>query len=126
MSAVKDAVEQLVAALKTVPGISSGSVHTDPAASGIRCPALVIGPPTLVWETGMVEPTEAQFPIWAVVDPGERAVEQLWELVPAVSAAIHEHTEGVVQQTATPFPFPNGTTDLPSYQLVAEVPLDAD
>ncbi len=123
MSAVSDAVELLVQALKTVPGISSGSVYTDPAAPGIRCPALVIGPPVLIWETSSTEPTEAHFPIWAVVDAGARAVEQLWDLVPAVSTAIDEHTKGVVQQPATPFPFPNGETDLPSYQLIAEVPL---
>ncbi len=119
---VKDAVALLVQALKTVPGVG-GSVYTDPAAPNIQCPAIVIGPPALLFESGRVTPTEAQFPIWVVVDSGALAAEQLWELAPAVSAAIDEYTSGVVSQLATPFPFPNGTTDLPSYQLIVEVPL---
>lgn len=121
MSPVAEAVAQLVTALKTVPGISSGSVYTDPAAPGIRCPALVIGPPTLILDG--VEITDAHFPVWAIVDPGARAMEQLWELAPAVVAAIDEHCEGVVSQPPIPFPFPHGDGDLPSYQLIAEVPV---
>lgn len=119
-TAVKDAAGQLVLALQTVPGVGR-SVYTDPAASNIQCPAAVIGPPTLILDG--VEVTEAHFPIWMVVDSGEFAMEQLWELAPAAVAAIDEHTEGVVSQPPAPFPFPNGTTDLPSYLLVAEVPV---
>lgn len=119
---VKDAAEQLVRALRTVPGVG-GSVYTDPAAPNIQCPALVIGPPTLIWDTGSTDVTEAHFPVWAVVDPDEFAAEKLWDLAPAVSAAIDAHTEGVVSQPATPFAFPHGTTVLPSYQLIAEVPV---
>lgn len=122
-SPVKEAAQQLVLAFKTVPGVG-GSVYTDPSAPNIQCPAIVLGPPTLLLESGRTMPTEAHFPVWVVVDdPGELAIEKLWELAPAVSAAIDEYTTGVVNQPATPFPFPHGATDLPSYQLIAEVPL---
>jgi hypothetical protein len=117
---ISEAVKDLVRALKTVPGVG-GSVYTDPAAPNIQCPAAVIGPPTLILDG--VEVTEAHFPIWVVVDQSERAMEQLWELAPAAVAAIDEHTEGVVSQPPGPFPFPNGATDLPSYLLIAEVPV---
>lgn len=122
MSPVKDAAAQLVTALKTVPGVG-GSVYTDPAAPNIQCPAIVIGPPTLLFESGRKTPTEAQFPIWAVVDPDEFAAEKLWDLAPEVVAAIDEYTNGTVSQPATPFPFPHTTTDLPSYQFIYEVGL---
>lgn len=120
---IKDAAEQLAAALRLVPGMSEGSVYTHPAAPNLRCPALVIGPPGLDFdEAPTPDPTQARFPIYAVVDESARAVEELWELVPLVSAAVDEHTSGVIV-SAEPFPFPYGTTDLPSYQLIAEVPL---
>lgn len=118
--AIKDAATQLVLALKTVPGVG-GSVYTDPAAPNIQCPAAVIGPPTLILDG--IEVTEAHFPVWMVVDPGELAMEQLWELAPAAVVAIDEYTEGTVSQPPGPFPFPHTTTDLPSYQLIAEVPV---
>lgn len=117
--AIKEAARDLVRALKTVPGVVM--VCTDPAAADIQCPAMVIGPPTLILDG--VEVTEAHFPVWAVVDPAEFAAEQLWELAPAVVAAVDEHTGGTVSQPPIPFPFPHGTVDLPSYQLVAEVPV---
>jgi hypothetical protein len=117
---VKEAVEQLVTALKTVPGVG-GSVYTDPAAPNIQCPAMVIGPPLLILDGITI--TEAHFPIWAVTDKGEFAAEQLWELAPAVVAAIDQYTTGVVSQPPNPGAFPNGETDLPAYQFIAEVPL---
>lgn len=118
--AIKDAVAALVRALETVPGVIR-PIHTDPAAPGIQCPAMVIGPPTLILDGPEV--TEAHFPVWVVVDPSEFAMEQLWELAPAAVAAIDEHTDGTVSLPPAPFPFPHTTTDLPSYQLIAEVPV---
>lgn len=120
---VRDAVEQLVQALKTVPGMSSGSVHTDPGAT-VTAPALVIGPPELDFEVAASsDPTGARFPVWVVVDQSEHAIEQLCGLVPEVVAAIEQYTDGAVQPPAVPFAFPQGTTDLPSYQLIVEVGL---
>lgn len=117
---VKEAAAQLVTALRTVPGVG-GSVYTDPAVPNIQCPALVIGPPLLIMEGVTV--IEAHFPVWAVTDKGEFAMEELWELAPAVVAAIDQYTTGVVSQPPNPGAFPNGDTDLPAYLLIAEVPL---
>lgn len=122
MSAVKNAAQQLAAALAMV---ADGTVYLDPAAPNMQTPALVIGPPVLIFGTQFVDPTEAHFPVWLVVDQSEDATEKLWELAPEVNAAIHEHSGGVVRDPADPFAFPYGDTQLlPSYQFVAEFPLE--
>jgi len=119
MNTVIDAAKQLELALKTVAGVQE--VHLDPGAMSLF-PAIVIGPPELEWGNGFADPTQARFPVYAVIDAGERAMERLCLLVPEVAAAVDELTPGAVL-SALPFPFPSGATDLPSYQLIVEVGL---
>lgn len=121
---VKDAAEQLAAALKLVPGIGT-FVYTDPGAE-VQRPGLVIGPPSLRFENqdGPV-PTNARFTVFAVVDADEYAVEKLWLLVPQVVAAIEEHTAGCLAGEATPSSYPVGSSDMPAYAIPVDFPLEA-
>lgn len=128
-TSVKDAALQLAAALKLVPGIGS-HVHTDPGADISQRPALVIGPPSLRFElfsndTGPV-PTNARFTVFAIVEPDQYAVEKLWDLVPAVVAAVEQHTDGSLAEgaEATPTSYPVGTSELPAYAIPVDMPLE--
>lgn len=122
---VKDAAQQLAAALMTVPGIGS-FVYTDPGAE-IQRPGLVIGPPSLRFETfAGAKPTRAIFTVFAVIDADQYAVEKLWLLVPDVVAAVEEHTDGCLLEgaEATPTTYPVGGTDLPAYAIPVDMPLE--
>lgn len=113
------ATAELKAALATVNGAVA---TTDPGGTLAALPALVIGPPRLVWQTGCVEPTEARYLVWVVVDADERAIERLWDLVVEAGHAIDAYSDAVVIQ-ADPAVFPSGTAQLPAYELQVEVPL---
>jgi hypothetical protein len=119
MNTVIEAAKELETALKTVAGVQE--VLLDPGAMNLL-PAIVIGPPELEWGAGGSSPTHARFPVYAVIDAGERAMERLALLAPDVAAAVDDLTPGAVL-TASPFAYPTGTTDLPSYQLIVEVGL---
>jgi hypothetical protein len=117
MSAIADAAVMLETALNTVEGARA---YRDLGAN-LVCPALVLGPPALAWETGCNGPTSARFLIYAVVDSNERAVEKLWDLVGLVADAI-DATEAVVI-SADPAVYRSGTTDLPCYEITTEAGL---
>ncbi|MFF5992584.1 hypothetical protein [Prauserella flavalba] len=119
MSTVTEAAERLNAALRTVEGLR---VHGDPGAN-VDPPAALVGPPRLQWETVCAEPSSATFVVHVMVAMSERALGQLWDLVPRVTAAIDGLLPEVSVQTATPGVFTTGRTDLPSYDITVEVSL---
>lgn len=118
MSVVTEAAAELAAAIATVEGIR---VYTRAGAT-VDPPAVVIGPPTLTWETTCTDPNESAFPVAVVVAAGDRAMDRLWDLVPLVAAAI-ESVPGAVVRTATPGSFAVGASDLPSYEIAVEMSL---
>ena len=117
MSAIADAAVMLETALKGMDGVRA---YRDPGAN-LQCPAAVLGPPALTWETGCVGPTSARFLVYAVVDADERAVEKLWDLVDQVANAI-DATDAVVVH-ADPAVYTSGTRQLPCYEITTEVGL---
>ncbi len=120
MSLTSDAAESLAKALNTVPDLST---TTDPGDALSSPPAAVLGAPRLTWETGCLEPTGAQFPVFLVVDANEFAVERLWQLVEDVAKAVDQHMADAVVLSADPGTFPTGTSQLPMYELTIEVSL---
>lgn len=119
MSAVSEAAEALEAALATVPGLRG---YRDPGAV-IDPPAWVLGPPVLSFEAYCVEPTTARFLVWLVVKADDRALERLWDLVPAVAAAVDEHAESASVSSAEPATYPTSGAELPAYTISVDYSL---
>lgn len=117
MSAAGDATADLEAAAGTV-----ADVEVYPLGAPITPPAVVIGPPRMEWSTSCPGPTAAFFTAFVVVALTDRALEQLYELAPAVAGAIEANTPGVVLR-ADPGTYNAGTGDLPAYALTVEYPL---
>lgn len=118
MTTVKEAAEQLAAAATTVADVR---VYTDPSDM-LDPPAVVVGPPGLLFEGPTSEPTSATFPVYVVEKLAARALEKLWQLVPEVSDAL-DQLDDVAVVRADPGVFRSGTTDLPCYEITAEVSL---
>lgn len=116
MTTVPEAVDALKTALKTVEGIK---VYTDPAET-VDPPAALVGPPRLDWE-GYGPVAAATFPVFVIVPLDDRALQRLWELVPAVQAALE--TTDATARTASPIVFNSGGQDLPAYEITTEYPL---
>lgn len=119
---VKDAATAVRTALETVPGLR---VYTDLAAT-VDPPSVVVGPPALTWAGYDANPRLARFVVYVVTDDKDRAVEQLWELVPQVVAALEASPDADIslrpgEDQATPTVWPNG--DLPAYEIITEVVL---
>lgn len=119
MTTVKEAAEQLEVALRTVEGVR---VYRDPSAT-VDPPGVLIAPPRLRWEDYCAgPPTSATFVVIVMVAMDARAVEELWEWVPLVAAAIDTVPDAAVA-AANPGVFNSGGTDLPSYEITVEVSL---
>lgn len=118
MSAIREAAESLVEALE---GIDELHVHTDLGAV-LDPPAVVVSPPRLTRATNCLDFTDATFLVIVAVAADDLAVERLWDLVPVVSAAIEEHTNGAVT-TASPGLWTGGGAELPCYEITVEMPL---
>lgn len=118
MSVIADAVAALEAAAKTVAGVEAS---TDLGAN-LNPPTVMIGPPQLTWDGYQVEPTEATFSVFVIVEFGEYAIEKLYKLVPQVAAALDANTDGSVI-SAAPAVFQSGGHDYPAYEISVEVPL---
>lgn len=117
MSVAGDATSDLEAAAATVAG-----VQVAPLGAELTPPAVVIGPPRLEWVANCPGPTTALFSVFVIVALSDRALEQLYELAPAVADAIEANTPGVVL-SADPGTYNGGTGDLPAYVLTTEYPL---
>lgn len=118
MSVVKDMVDQLIEALKTVDGLR---VYQEVGASESP-PMAVLGPPSLTWEVYDTEPTSATFQVAVVVAMNERALERLWEFAPLVAAAVDTVPNAAVIR-ADPGAFESGGAKLPAYNITVECSL---
>jgi hypothetical protein len=117
-TAVRDARNDLNAALRTVPDLR---VHDSP--SGLDSPpAAFLTLPVLVWESSSPLPTDAHFGVIVCVSFDDRGVELLETLVPAVVAAI-ESVDDAVVTSAVPNKFDAGTQEMLCYQIQVEVSL---
>lgn len=121
---VADAALAVHAALKTVPGLRA---HTDMGAP-VDPPASIVGPPALTWSGHGDGPNLARFVVYVVMAADERALETLWELVPAVVAALENYPGADItvrpgEDQAVPGRWPAGAADLPAYEITCEVTL---
>lgn len=89
----------------------------------VEPPAVVVAFPTLEFEGMCRPPTASKVIVFVVVDKSERAAEQLYQLVPAVCAAIDEHVEGAAVLSAEPGLFPVGSRELPAYGIAVDIDL---
>lgn len=117
MSVLGDATADLAAAAAGVDGVRVRAL-----GEAVTPPAVVVGPPRLTPLTTCPGPSTASFPVHVVVGLDDRALERLWELVPAVWEAIEENTPAVVI-AADPGTYSTGTGDLPAYQLQVDYPI---
>jgi len=97
-----------------------GEIRTYKLGQTIDPPAVIVGPPRLLWEAQCVDggPTSAEFSVFLVTRLDERATEVLFELVPQVVLAIEEQTKGTVSEAN-----PTVYEDLPGYELRTLYPL---
>lgn len=89
----------------------------------VEPPAVVIGPPALEFEGMCRPPTASDLVVYVVVDKTERWAEQLYQLVPAVAAAIDEYVAGAAVLSAKPGTFPVGSRELPAYGIAVSIDL---
>jgi hypothetical protein len=118
MSIVAAAAAQIQEALDALEEIRT---HSDPAAV-LDPPAVVLGPPTLTWLTGCVEPNEAVFPVIVVVRADSRAMDNLWDIVPKVVDAL-DSLPNVQVNNAMPRTWGVGDKEFPAYEVPASVAL---
>jgi hypothetical protein len=118
MSAVSDVSGTILAALEGVGGVNA----TADVGKTLDPPSLVLGPPALMWQGVCSGPTSARWLVYAVVPADERALERLWELVPAVADALDALPDVSVIR-ADPGAYVNGGVELPCYEIQIEVSL---
>lgn len=122
MSAVANAANALEDALNTAAGIR---VYRDPGAT-VDPPGVVMGAPTLHWDLLDAAPNRATFQLYVISTENDRALERLWDLVPAVVAAASTYDRAAVGDTATSGSFNSGGVDLPAYTISVDVALEGD
>ncbi|MCF7548903.1 hypothetical protein [Pseudonocardia sp. WMMC193] len=118
MSTVAEAAVLIRDALKV---ISTLRIYTD-TAQPADPPAVIIGPPNLRWEAACSDPSHATFPLYLVLPWRDRVMEQMWDLVPEVAAAV-EAVRGVVVTGANPGIYSSPSGELPSYTVTCQVAL---
>jgi hypothetical protein len=119
VSTIADAAGELLAALRTVSDV--GEPYGELAQS-VRTPGVVLGAPALTWGTGCIDPTEGRWIVYVVTAVSDRAMEELWDLVPRVAAALDAVPSASVIR-ADPGAFPDGASQLPCYEITVEVNL---
>lgn len=106
----------LLDACRTVSGVrvvDRPGVVLDP-------PAVYVSPPSLTWEAYELDTAEAVFEVVLAVAANDRAVEQLYELLPQVTAALDSSEADAVVKTAEPGVWQSGTVGLPCYFIRVE------
>lgn len=118
MSALADAVAALTAAIETVE-----ELRVFPLGAEVTPPAAAIDAPPLTGATHCPGPTTATFSVFVAVQLDDRALEALYDLVPAVWLAIENETDAVVTRAEPGVYSSGGAAALPAYQLTVEYPL---
>ncbi|MEQ4301589.1 hypothetical protein ABNF97_09380 [Plantactinospora sp. B6F1] len=122
MSAISDAAAELYDALKTVDGLRVYRNIAGPGAA-VQPPAAVLSAPSFTWETGCVgPPTDARWLVYLVAAADEKAVEWLWEHLPAVAEALDRVPSAAVQR-ADPGAYQASPSELPCYEIQVDVGL---
>lgn len=116
---IAELAEQLAAAARTVPDCRA---YTDPGAA-VQPPGVVVGPPRLTFEGYGGGPTTATFLLAVCVATGDRAMSKLFDLAPAVAAAVHTHVVDAAVTVAQPGVWESGSVKLPCYELTVETNL---
>jgi hypothetical protein len=84
---------------------------------------VVLGPPTFLWE-GFCSPTQpsgCNIDVYLIENLEKRAVDRLLENLPTLLTAVAQLGEESIVLGCVPGAFPSGTTDLPCYQITAEI-----
>ena len=92
----------------TMPAVIVGSAQLGPEG-------------TMRGRDGVMEFTEARVPVWLAVPTDERAVSNLYTILPLVTAALDDVQDAVVV-SAQPgrYPSPTDQKDYPAYEIVVE------
>lgn len=118
MSTVGEAASALLGALRGIEGLRASLSF----GGSVSPPEAVVGPPGLVWEGYCDGPSSASFRVSLVVTNDDHAMERLWDLMPAVAAAVDSIPDAVLLR-ADPGTFTSGGSDMPAYDLTIEVSL---
>lgn len=120
LSPVAYASSRLADAIRTVPG---ARVVTTVAAS-VSPPAVVVGPPRLMWsDYGSLmcsgQPTTCQWNVYLVVALNQYAIDYLLNQVASITSAIEDLTPAVVLGCGPGFyPSPDGS--MPAYIITVQ------
>ncbi len=113
---VAETYDVIATALK---GLRSPRFYSDFSAT-VAPPAVVLGPPEQVWEGYGDAPRSATFQVALVVAKNSRAVPDLLDLLPSVTAVLHDVQDCAVVRAA-PGTWPVG--ELPAYLIEVECSL---
>lgn len=116
----RELVAELVAALRDAG--APLRVVTD-LADPVGRRDVVLGPPTFLWE-GFCSPTQpsgCNIDVYLIENLEKRAVDRLLENLPTLLTAVAQLGEESIVLGCAPGAFPSGTTDLPCYQITAEI-----
>jgi hypothetical protein len=116
VTTLKEWAEQIGQAAASVEGVGHYT-----ATNGAEPPAVIVGAPTLAFEAYNPAPTSATFPVFALVQRDEFAMDRLLDLGPAVVAAIVDNLPDAVVPRAQPAEF--GERGQPCYEITVEVSL---
>lgn len=120
MSAISDALDALLAAVRDVEGLTAASADQVGQQS---LPVVVVGAPALTGETFCAGPSTATFAVTLLVRLDSTAMERLFDLAPLVWAAIEDSTDGIVSG-AVPVSYDLGQgVTAAAYELTVEYPL---
>lgn len=123
MSAATDAMDALVAAIKTVPGLDG---YRADQLGQVQLPAGIVGLPSLDWTTYCTDPNLGRFPVTLVQRLGEGVAEFLTETIGPFAEAL-ETTGATVDPDsgATPLEVDFGEGLIGAgYQVVVQYPLN--
>jgi hypothetical protein len=124
MSAVTDAMDALVAAIKTVPKLYG---YRADQLGKVQLPAGIVGLPSLDWTSYCTDPNQGAFPVTLVARLGAGVVDFLTATIGPFAEAL-ETTGGVVDSNsgATPLEVDFGEGLIGAgYQVIVQYPLNS-
>jgi hypothetical protein len=118
--AVRDELAAALRALATED--SDDAVRYYEIGDSVDPPGVLLSLPSLRWDSVCSDPTSATFSIMLVAGMNDRAIEYLLDNYPTVVEAC-ESVVDVTVTAANPSIWRVGNTDLPSFEITAEVAL---
>jgi len=117
-----DAFDSLTLGIETALGdvlrvYRDGTQPVDP-------PCAVIAPPQIDFEAYDNAPTGLTFTLYLVVQPDDRMMSRLFDLIEPVSNAVWDNVPNAAVTSASPAAYPiSDTSSLPCYQITVEMSL---